>query len=190
MPMIIIMITIITITIIIAIATTTTTTTTIIITITIIIIIIIITTIIIIMIVIIIRAMYCNCYDNEVDFELQVPKVFDNLKLDEIVSMKGRITCQPPMGNLYAFEGRAEIGANHRQEDDLPVNTGPLNIDNILLRGARLKDTDYIFGCAVYTGRDTKLSLNSKISTNKFSTAEKLDSIIFTLILYHYFRGI
>ncbi len=28
-------------------------------------------------------------------------------------------------------------------------------------------------GCVVYTGRDTKLALNSKLTTNKFSTVER-----------------
>ncbi|XP_011501705.1 PREDICTED: probable phospholipid-transporting ATPase IF [Ceratosolen solmsi marchali] len=102
---------------------------------------------------------------------LEVPKILANLKLPEIVSMKGRITCQPPMGNLYAFEGRIEVSGT--EEDVTMINTVPLTVDNILLRGSRLKDTDYIVGCAVYTGRDTKLSLNSKISINKFSTIEK-----------------
>ena len=30
-----------------------------------------------------------------------------------------------------------------------------------------------MYGCAVYTGRDTKMSMNSKLGSNKFSTVEK-----------------
>jgi hypothetical protein len=30
-----------------------------------------------------------------------------------------------------------------------------------------------IIGCAVYTGQDTKLGLNSLLTNNKFSTVEK-----------------
>ena len=35
------------------------------------------------------------------------------------------------------------------------------------------RNTDYVYGCAVYTGRDTKMTKNSKITGNKFSTVEK-----------------
>ena len=35
------------------------------------------------------------------------------------------------------------------------------------------RNTEYVYGCAVYTGRDTKMSQNSKINANKFSTVEK-----------------
>ncbi|XP_039282719.1 probable phospholipid-transporting ATPase IF isoform X2 [Nilaparvata lugens] len=48
----------------------------------------------------------------------------------------------------------------------------PLSAENLLLRGCRLKNTSYVYGCAVYTGKETKLSLNSRLSRNKFSTIE------------------
>ncbi|XP_069676428.1 phospholipid-transporting ATPase IF-like isoform X2 [Periplaneta americana] len=52
-------------------------------------------------------------------------------------------------------------------------NSSPLGTENLLLRGARLKNTEYVIGCAVYTGQETKLALNSKMTSNKFSTVEK-----------------
>ena len=105
----------------------------------------------------------------------QVPKIFADLEIEQIVSTTATITCQPPMASLYAFEGRvqATIPREGSNDDDLEVRTGPLSIENLMLRGARLRDTDFIIGCAVYTGRDSKLSLNSKLSINKFSTVEK-----------------
>ncbi|EDV25711.1 uncharacterized protein TRIADDRAFT_56098 [Trichoplax adhaerens] len=45
--------------------------------------------------------------------------------------------------------------------------------DNLLLRGARLRNTDYIFGMAVYTGVDTKVALNQQQKKHKFSAVEK-----------------
>ncbi|XP_029155219.1 probable phospholipid-transporting ATPase IF isoform X3 [Nylanderia fulva] len=107
---------------------------------------------------------------------LQVPKVVSKMPLSHIVGMEATITCQHPMANLYTFYGKLEI--NNGRE----VLNGHLTIDNLLLRGSRLKDTEYVVGCAVYTGQDTKLSLNSKIVSNKFSIAEK--SINKYLIIY------
>ncbi|XP_011693120.1 PREDICTED: probable phospholipid-transporting ATPase IF [Wasmannia auropunctata] len=107
---------------------------------------------------------------------LLVPKVVSTMTLQEIVAMQATITCQQPMANLYTFQGKLEIN------DDGGGTSGHLTIDNLMLRGSRLKDTEYVVGCAIYTGQDTKLSLNSKIISNKFSTAEK--SINKYLIVY------
>lgn len=98
----------------------------------------------------------------------------------EIVSMQATVTCQHPRANLYEFYGKIEV-----QFTDLNSSSGSLSLDNVLLRGSRLKDTEFVIGIAVYTGRDTKLSLNSKSNPNKFSTAEKSinTSIIFFIFV-------
>lgn len=98
---------------------------------------------------------------------LHVPKVVSKMSLSHIVAMEATITCQHPLANLYTFHGKLEINSGSE------MTSGHLTIDNLLLRGSRLKDTEYVVGCAVYTGQDTKLSLNSKIVSNKFSIAEK-----------------
>ncbi|XP_014213401.1 probable phospholipid-transporting ATPase IF [Copidosoma floridanum] len=103
---------------------------------------------------------------------LQVPKVLADLEdASDIVSTKGTITCQSPMAGLYRFEGRIQVSVKP-PDGERVTRTGPLTIDNLLLRGATLKDTCYILGCAVYTGRDTKLSLNSNLKTRKSSLAD------------------
>ncbi|XP_067014238.2 phospholipid-transporting ATPase IF isoform X2 [Anabrus simplex] len=63
--------------------------------------------------------------------------------------------------------------------------SAPLGIENLLLRGTRLRNTEYIYGCAVYTGQETKLALNSKLTSNKFSTVEKSINkfLLFFLVL-------
>lgn len=96
-----------------------------------------------------------------------VPKAISSWPIEKIVAVEGVLTCQHPLPNLYEFHGKLEI------IDGEESITNSLTIDNVLLRGAKLKDTEYAIGTAVYTGRDTKLSLNSKMTPNKFSTAEK-----------------
>lgn len=64
-----------------------------------------------------------------------------------------------------------------------------LNQQNLLLNGARLKNTRYVFGCAVYTGQQTKMAINSVYtSKNKWSTIERgmnefLGFFLFLLLL-------
>ncbi|XP_023288615.1 probable phospholipid-transporting ATPase IF isoform X2 [Orussus abietinus] len=89
------------------------------------------------------------------------------MSIDDIASLEALLKCQKPMANLYTFDGKLDI---HTDDEEA---TAHLTVDNLMLRGARLKDTEYVIGCAVYTGQETKLSLNTKISKNKFSTAER-----------------
>jgi len=49
----------------------------------------------------------------------------------------------------------------------------PITMENMLLRGTRLKNTDYIYGLVVYTGKDTRLAQNSRKTSTKFPTADK-----------------
>jgi magnesium-transporting ATPase (P-type) len=48
-----------------------------------------------------------------------------------------------------------------------------IGMENMILRGTRLKNTDYIYGIVVYTGPDTRLAMNSNSTGPKFSTVEK-----------------
>jgi magnesium-transporting ATPase (P-type) len=42
----------------------------------------------------------------------------------------------------------------------------------MLLRGSSLRNTDWIYGVAVYTGHDSKVMMNSARSRAKFSKIE------------------
>lgn len=75
-----------------------------------------------------------------------------------------------------------DFGAGQFDSVFQDTKTSPLGTENLLLRGARLKNTEFVIGCAVYTGQETKLALNSKLTSNKFSTVEK--SINAFLILF------
>ncbi|KJE93765.1 ATPase [Capsaspora owczarzaki ATCC 30864] len=50
----------------------------------------------------------------------------------------------------------------------------PLDISNLLHKGARLRNTEFVYGVAVYTGRDTKMVLNQQPVKHKFSSLERL----------------
>lgn len=77
-----------------------------------------------------------------------MPRVFHGLEIDEIVSMT--LTCILPIAGLYTFEGKVEATVGQADSSNQESRNGPLGIDNILLRGSRLKDTDYIYGIVTY----------------------------------------
>ena len=92
--------------------------------------------------------------------------------------LEAQIECQNPNPDLHNFHGRIKV------KRDYGVELSSLGLKNIAMRGTQLKNTEFIFGCAVYTGRDTKMSQNSKITSNKFSSVEKTMNICFVVYLF------
>lgn len=107
----------------------------------------------------------------------------------------GSIECDRPLADLYTFNGRLEIGPTFfwrlRHEpthsDTLRgrKRTLPLTADHLLLRGSRIKNTEWAIGCAVYTGQNTKLAQNGKVFRSKTSSSEKFINqfLIFFLLV-------
>jgi phospholipid-transporting ATPase len=50
----------------------------------------------------------------------------------------------------------------------------PISIENVLLRGSSLKNTEHIYGVIVYVGHSTKIMKNSANSRVKVSCNEKM----------------
>lgn len=61
----------------------------------------------------------------------------------------------------------------------------PLSMDNMVLRGTRVKNTDYIYGIVIYTGKDTRLARNSEKTEAKFSTLERSSFLTYFYKLVH-----
>ena len=60
----------------------------------------------------------------------------------------------------------------------------PLDAKQLLLKGAKLRNTSWIIGIVVYTGHNCKIMKNSKDPVTKYSSVEKLmnKSLIFIFI--------
>uniref|UniRef100_A0A8C3NXP4 Phospholipid-transporting ATPase n=1 Tax=Cyanoderma ruficeps TaxID=181631 RepID=A0A8C3NXP4_9PASS len=97
---------------------------------------------------------------------------------EELMKVSGRIECEGPNRHLYDFTG------NLRLDGHSPVPVGP---DQILLRGAQLRNTQWVLGIVVYTGHDTKLMQNSTKAPLKRSNVEKVTNmqilVLFCILL-------
>lgn len=87
-----------------------------------------------------------------------------------LAALKGRVVCEKPNRHLYEFRGNIELRAGR----DTQSGVYPLGPEQLLLRGAMLRNTRWIFGIVVYTGRDTKLVLNSTKAPLKMSSVERM----------------
>ena len=90
-----------------------------------------------------------------------------NIKVDEF-SIEGIIQCDLPNPSLYMLNGKANMRVNGIGSEF------PLDAKNLLLKGARLKNTEWIIGIVIYTGHNCKLMKNSKEPLLKMSSVEKL----------------
>uniref|UniRef100_H3AJ65 Phospholipid-transporting ATPase n=1 Tax=Latimeria chalumnae TaxID=7897 RepID=H3AJ65_LATCH len=95
------------------------------------------------------------------------------MKVDTI---NATIECEQPQPDLYKFVGRIHI---HKNEETVARSLGP---ENLLLKGATLKNTRNIYGVAIYTGMETKMALNYQGKSQKRSAVEK--SINAFLLVY------
>ncbi|CAJ0580954.1 unnamed protein product, partial [Mesorhabditis spiculigera] len=75
-----------------------------------------------------------------------------------------RIECELPSRNVNEFSG------NLIYKDD----TRHFGMDQLLLRGARLKNTPWIYGAVIYSGHDSKLLMNSKSAPLKSGTIDRM----------------
>jgi len=100
-------------------------------------------------------------------------------ELESLKNLQMQLRCKKPSANLNEFEGRMMFPTSNPK-------SCALGLDNLLMRGTQLKNTEWTYGCAVYTGKDTKMSMNSKKTTNKFSKVESTLNkflIIYMLLL-------
>uniref|UniRef100_A0AAR2KUJ3 Phospholipid-transporting ATPase n=1 Tax=Pygocentrus nattereri TaxID=42514 RepID=A0AAR2KUJ3_PYGNA len=88
--------------------------------------------------------------------------------VEELMALSGRLECEGPNRHLYDFTGTLRLD-NHN-----PVPLGP---DQVLLRGAQIRNTQWVVGIVVYTGHDSKLMQNSTKAPLKRSNVERVTNV-------------
>lgn len=85
------------------------------------------------------------------------------------------IESEGPGPNLYSFNGVAKW---YNRDPDRPamepeIQAEPVSIENLLLRGCDLKNTDWVIGVVMFTGQETRIMMNSGITPSKRSHIAK-----------------
>ncbi|CAI5460587.1 unnamed protein product [Closterium sp. Yama58-4] len=115
------------------------------------------------------------------------------MSLAELAGLRGRVECEHPSASIYTFVGKMRLGVDahsydeEREAEEEATGNPPLFLgpENILLRGSQLRNTGWAVGMVVYTGRQTKIMMNSTHPPYKRSFVERrLDYvIIFEVVL-------
>lgn len=79
------------------------------------------------------------------------------------------IDSEPPQPNLYKYNGAAYWHQKLPSDPHAdPVDMSePITIENMLLRGCNLRNTDWALGLVVFTGHDTKIMMNAGVTPSK-----------------------
>ena len=119
--------------------------------------------------------------------------------------MEGVVFADKPNPELYQLNGKIHLKYNYNiatnnnittpitnnnnsEQLNLNVSDIPLDSKQLLLKGAKLKNTQWVIGIVVYSGSDCKIMKNSKDPVTKYSSVEKLMNQ--ALIYIFIFQGI
>jgi magnesium-transporting ATPase (P-type) len=78
--------------------------------------------------------------------------------------MSASLRCEGPSGDLYHFSGVLKLKSGEQV---------PVDANQLLLRGARLRNTHWIIGLVLFTGADTREMQNAKEAAYKQSNVER-----------------
>jgi phospholipid-transporting ATPase len=84
---------------------------------------------------------------------------------EKLRAMHGYLKCENPNNRLHNFDGLLKL---NNMSDEIP-----LDINNLLLRGCSLKNTDWILGVVIFVGLETKIMMNRQIPHHKRSKVER-----------------
>ncbi len=97
-----------------------------------------------------------------------------------IVSYVTTLTSEPPNTHVNNYSGKLTLPPG---SPDSRSESAPLGAENLLLRGAVLRNTEWVIGVACFTGADTKLVMNSVATPSKFSQLDMLINRTVVLVL-------
>lgn len=105
------------------------------------------------------------------------------LSEEDIEHARFLVDSEPPHANLYLYNGvlKYRSALPTPGDDSHPsLQSGPeeerfepITINNLLLRGCTVRNTNWIIGLVVFTGADTKIMLNGGDTPSKRSKIEK-----------------
>ena len=111
--------------------------------------------------------------DGETNLKIKqaIPETANLVSSSELSRLSGRVRSEQPNSSLYTYEGTLTMSAGGGEKEL------PLAPDQLLLRGATLRNTPWIHGIVVFTGHETKLMRNATATPIKRTHVERLVNV-------------
>lgn len=117
--------------------------------------------------------------DGETNLKIKqaIPETACLVSISDLSRLGGKIRSEQPNSSLYTYEATLTMQAGGGEKEL------PLQPDQLLLRGATLRNTPWIHGVVVFTGHETKLMRNATATPIKRTAVERqLNSQILMLV--------
>lgn len=111
--------------------------------------------------------------DGETNLKIKqaIPETAHLVSPGDLSRLSGRLRSEQPNSSLYTYEAALTMNAGGG-EKELPL--GP---DQLLLRGATVRNTPWVHGVVVFTGHETKLMRNATATPIKRTAVERMVNI-------------
>ncbi|KAJ3339680.1 hypothetical protein HDU93_007906 [Gonapodya sp. JEL0774] len=117
--------------------------------------------------------------DGETNLKVKqgIPQTSEIMTPDQAAGLTGYIRSEPPNNSLYTYSGLLNLAGRDY----------PLDPTQLLLRGAQLRNTPWIYAIVVNTGHETKLMRNATATPIKRTAVERMTNrqilILFGLLM-------
>jgi phospholipid-transporting ATPase len=102
----------------------------------------------------------------------------DLLTPEQVSHLNGLVESEQPNNSLYTFDGTMRLSNGQNI---------PLDPNQVLLRGAQLRNTPWVYGLVIFTGHETKLMRNASATPIKRTNVERMTNtqiiILFIILL-------
>eukprot|EP00656_Telonema_subtile_P006288 TRINITY_DN12883_c0_g1_i2.p2 TRINITY_DN12883_c0_g1~~TRINITY_DN12883_c0_g1_i2.p2 ORF type:complete len:202 (+),score=78.13 TRINITY_DN12883_c0_g1_i2:438-1043(+) len=82
-----------------------------------------------------------------------------------VCAVQAVLCCEAPSKVMHSFNGNLSVGGG-------PAKA--LTVDNLLMRGAKLMNTEWAIGVVVYTGDESRIMMNAGAAPSKMSKVERI----------------
>ncbi|KAG5658725.1 hypothetical protein KAF25_007278 [Fusarium avenaceum] len=117
--------------------------------------------------------------DGETNLKIKqaIPETSSMVSPNELSRLGGRIKSEQPNSSLYTYEATLTMQSGGGEKEFA------LNPEQLLLRGATLRNTPWVHGVVVFTGHETKLMRNATAAPIKRTKVErKLNMLVLLLV--------
>ncbi|KAH8909830.1 phospholipid-translocating P-type ATPase [Coniochaeta sp. PMI_546] len=117
--------------------------------------------------------------DGETNLKIKqaIPETSTMVSSSELSRLGGRVRSEQPNSSLYTYEATLTMQAGGGEKEL------PLTPEQLLLRGATLRNTPWIHGVVVFTGHETKLMRNATAAPIKRTKVERqLNMLVLVLV--------
>ncbi|OAF57231.1 hypothetical protein VC83_05843 [Pseudogymnoascus destructans] len=107
--------------------------------------------------------------DGETNLKIKqaIPETSEIVSPTELSRLGGKLKSEQPNSSLYTYEATLTMQAGGGEKEL------PLQPDQLLLRGATLRNTPWVYGIVVFTGHETKLMRNATAAPIKRTAVER-----------------